>query len=319
MADETPADENFTPIRVATLRGDIKIPFDVYVRVAGKHILYCRQGSSFEGLRLERLKAKKLKKMYVRSEDEIPYKQYLEQSIDAAYSNTAGALDVRTEVIQGFQQAKAEEYMENPLDKTTYDHIKSSSQRFTEFIEHNPDAVRALLKIPNTDSSITHHSVAVAALSLALVLASKLRDGHPLHLLTLGCLVHDMEHYLAEYPINKPLDQLTPEEKALYKEHPLKGAHRLQGVVFLDQLVINIITQHEEHMDGSGFPKGLYEKDLDPLVLVAGTANAYDRMVSFEQRAPKDAIKAMLIDKLGMYPLAHLQNLQAILKRHKIV
>jgi HD-GYP domain-containing protein (c-di-GMP phosphodiesterase class II) len=313
------ADETFTPIRVATLRGDFKIPFDVYVRVAGKHILYCRQGSSFEGVRLERLKAKKLKKMYVRAEDEIPYKQYLEQSIDAAYSNSDRPFDVRAEVIQGFQQAKAEEYMENPLDKTTYDHIKSSAQRFTEFVTINPDAVRAILKIPNTDCSVTHHSVSVAALSLALVLETKLREGHPLHLLTLGCLVHDVEHYLGDYPVNKPPDQLTPEEKARYQEHPLKGGHRLQGVAFLDQLVVNVITQHEEHMDGSGFPKGLYEKDIDPLVIVAGTANAYDRIVSFEQTAPKDAMKSMLIDKIGMYPLLHLQNLQSILKRHKII
>ena len=81
------ADEKFTPIRVASLRGDIKTPFDVYIHVAGKYILYLRKGSSFEGTRLERLKAKKLKKMYISPDDEIPYKQYLEESIDKAYSS----------------------------------------------------------------------------------------------------------------------------------------------------------------------------------------------------------------------------------------
>jgi hypothetical protein len=45
----------FTSVRVSTLRGDLRIPFDVYVKVAGKFILYCRSGSSFEGVRLERL------------------------------------------------------------------------------------------------------------------------------------------------------------------------------------------------------------------------------------------------------------------------
>src|ERR1700682_5240686 len=97
------ADKEFTAIRVATLRGDIQIPFDVYVPVAVKYILYCRAGSSFEGKRLDRLKAKKLKKMYLRPEDQIPYSQYLEQSIDQAYSKSDKAIELGAEVIQGVQ------------------------------------------------------------------------------------------------------------------------------------------------------------------------------------------------------------------------
>ncbi|MGZ3722165.1 MAG: HD-GYP domain-containing protein, partial [Bdellovibrionales bacterium] len=108
--------DKYTPIRVASLRGDLKIPFDAYIFVAGKHILYCRKGSSFEGKRLERLKAKKLKKLFVKPEDEIPYRQYLEQSIDTAY-NAKGPIEMRAEVIQGFQQSAAEEFMEDPLNE----------------------------------------------------------------------------------------------------------------------------------------------------------------------------------------------------------
>jgi HD-GYP domain-containing protein (c-di-GMP phosphodiesterase class II) len=90
----------------------------------------------------------------------------------------------------------------------------------------------------------------------------------------------------------------------------------LQGAKFLDQLVLSIITQHEEHADGTGFPKGLHEKDMDPLVVIVAMANAYDRLICFAGRSPKDALKNLLIDKLGAFPLPVLQNLQAILKRH---
>src|SRR5690349_17545295 len=129
MAEAVSAAGEYTPIRVSTLRGDIKIPFDVFVRVAGKYILYCRQGSSFEGERLARLKSKKLKQMFIRPEDEIPYAQYLEESIDSAYRG-GKSLDIRAEVIQGFQQAAAEQYMEDPNQEFFYNHIKSSMQRF---------------------------------------------------------------------------------------------------------------------------------------------------------------------------------------------
>lgn len=310
----------FTAIRVATLRGDLKIPFAAYIKVGEKYILYCRQGASFEGERLERLKAKKLKKMYIREEDEGAYGQYLEESIDAAYSNKSGkALELRAEVIQGFQQAAAEDYMEDPLSEFSYRHVRSSVQRFTEFLEKEPAGVKAILQLKNPDQSITHHGVSVAALAVTMTLDTGLREGQPLHLLALGCLLHDIEHFFTEVPLSRPLPTFSVEEMKSYKQHPMNGAHRLQGAAFVDQLVTSIIAQHEEHMDGTGFPKGLYEKDMDPLVIIAATANAYDRMICFEGLTPKDALKSLLIEKMGIYPLSHLQTLQKILKQHQLV
>jgi len=316
VASTKPIDKEHTAIRVATLRGDARIPFDVYVKVAGKYILYCRRGDSFEGVRLDRLRAKKLRKMFVKTEDEIPYQQYLEENINNAYDNRQGKpLRIRTEIIQGFQQAKIESFVEDALDEFSYEHLRSSTQRFTEFIEHEPEALKELLEIPNVDLSISHHSVNVAAIAVGLTLETGMREGAPLQLLALGCLLHDIEHLLApREDLSRPLKNLSPKELALYKEHPLRGAHRLQGGKFLDQLVLNIIKQHEEVMDGSGFPKGLYLKDVDPLVPVAGLANAFERMLSFEALPPRDAIKKLFIDKMGQYSLDQMQALQKLLK-----
>ena len=50
---------SYISIRVNTLGGVHKIGFDVYVFLDGKYLHYLRQGDSFEGVRLERLKAKK--------------------------------------------------------------------------------------------------------------------------------------------------------------------------------------------------------------------------------------------------------------------
>lgn len=316
MAEE----KNYTPIRVSTLRGDLKIPFGVYIKVAGKYILYIRAGDSFEGRRLDRLKAKKLRKMFVRREDEIPYAQYLEQSIDAAYDSKSGkALEIRTEVIQGFQQAAAEEYMENPDDRSCYNHVSSSAQRFVEFIEREPTAAGLLLKMNNSDFSITHHSVNVAALTVMMTLNSKMKETSKLHLLGLGCLLHDYEHYLSETDLSRPISSFSKSELAEYREHPIRGGRRLQRLPFVDQIVMNVVTQHEELVDGSGFPKGLNEKEIEPVVLLAATANAFDRLISFENMTPKEAIKFILIDKMGGLPLEHLQNLQTVLKNLRII
>lgn len=313
-------DSEFQSIRVNTLRGDIKIPFDVYVRIAGKYIHYCRAGESFEGKRLERLRAKRLKKMYIKPDDTIPYDQYLEQSIDAAYdTKSTKTLEVRAEVIQGFQQAATEEYMENPTSETAYNHVSSSVQRFVEFLEKKPLAALPILKMENIDASITHHSVNVATLTMLMAANSKFKDSSKLHLLGLGCMLHDIDHFTSGVDITRPLSSLSKEELAFYREHPTRGANRMQGVTFIDQIVTNVITQHEECFDGTGYPKGLIDKQIEPVVLLAATANAYDRLVGFQKMAPKEASKTLMIEKLGQLPLEYLQNLNGLLKTLNLI
>lgn len=309
----------FIPIRVSTLRGDLKIPFDVYVKVAGKFIHYCRQGESFEGKRLDRLRAKKLKLMYVRSQDDIPYRQYLEESIDQAYKKSDKALNIRMEVIQGFQQAAAEEYIDDPSNKFTYEHVRASVQRMVEFLTREPRAIQALLMIQNTDASISHHGVNVAALSVAIAMTEGLREGHTLDLLALGCLLHDLDHCGNQLDLTVPLKSLNRSDNETYRHHPMAGAKKLQASPFVDGLVLNIVLQHEENLNGTGFPKGLTKDQMDPLVMVAATANAYDRMVSFDKMEPKEAIKNLFIEKLGLYPLNHLQTLQKLLKLNQVI
>jgi HD-GYP domain-containing protein (c-di-GMP phosphodiesterase class II) len=61
--------------------------------------------------------------------------------------------------------------------------------------------------------------------------------------------------------------------------------------------VISIIVQHEEYIDGRGFPQGLQEKNMDPLAVIVSTCNALDRLLTFERVPQKDAVKNALNNK----------------------
>lgn len=301
----------YTPIRISTLRGDLETPFDVFVKIADKFILYCRTGTTFEGARLERLKSKKLKAMYVRKVDEIPYRQYLEANIDSAFK---GGKNIRTrvDVIQGFEQAAAEQFLDDPTNAFAFEHMQSAVERFHRFLESEPEGLSALLNITNTDRSITHHGVSVTALSTKIALASQIRNEKLITVMGAGALIHDLEHY---YGGSDPMEKTSPQ----YSSHPLAGASRLQNSKFIDQTIFNIISQHEEHADGTGFPRRLKEKDMDPLVIIVALANAYERLISFEGLDPKAALKKLLIQEVGSFPLPMLQTLQAVLKNNKVV
>jgi hypothetical protein len=160
---------DYVPIRVSTLRGDQKIEFDTFIKINEKFILYLRRGDSFEGIRLDRLRGKKLKKMFINPTDEQSYRKYLSKNIDNAYDKSSKtSMENRTHIIQGDQQSHAEEVMENPENERAYNEAKEAAQRFSEFLLNEDSGLAHILKLDNLEQSIAHHGVTVSSLAISL-------------------------------------------------------------------------------------------------------------------------------------------------------
>ncbi|AFY01483.1 HD-GYP domain-containing protein [Bdellovibrio bacteriovorus] len=305
---------DYVSIRVSTLRGDQKIDFNAYVKINDKMILYLRRGDSFEGERLKRLKDKKLRKMYILTDEEVSYRSYLQKNIETAYDDTTGKdIQTRADIIQGSQQNNAEEVFENPENVESYNYCKDAAGKYVNFIMSNAQAMSAVMNIENTDKTVSHHGVTVATLSIALAQKLGLNDPKKTQLLTLGALLHDYGHHHSTLNLSQPLATMSPEDLALWKKHPIEGAQKVQDKKHFDQTVINIIGQHEETINGTG-PKGMREKDMDPLAVLVSSANAMDRLITFEGVAKAEAAKKLMIDHVGKHPLQHIQHLNDILK-----
>ena len=306
---------DYTPIRASTLRGKLEITFDLFVLINEKFILYYRKGDSFEGERIERIQKKGLKKLYILKVEEEEYKSYLRRNIDMAYSNTQGApMSERAIVIQGAQQAVVENLMESPDDKQIFEVAVESSRMYVEFILNENAALKEILKIPNLDKNPAHHGVNVATLAIAICKRFKQTDPAMLNALVIGCLLHDIEFAYNGLSLAKDFKDLSPEEKEIYKRQPHLGYERIKDAGFYQKLTLDIVKQSEELIDGSGFPDGLKEDQVDPMVALASTCNAFDRYVSIKEYSIKDSLKSILIDRMGMHPLKYFQALQDALK-----
>lgn len=305
---------SYISIRVSTLRGDQKIDFNAYVKINDKMVLYLRRGDSFEGERLKRLKEKKLRKMFIVAEDENNYLTYMQRNIEMAYDNTSNKdIQSRAEIIQGAQQSNVEEVFENPENAVSYNYAKDAAGKYVNFVMSNNQAITSVIGMENTDKNLAHHGVTVATLSIALAQKLGITDPKRTQLLTLGALLHDYGHHNSTLNINQPLASMNAQDKALWSQHPKEGATRVQDKKHFDQSVINIILQHEEKINGSG-PLGLYEKEVDPLSTLVSSANAMDRLITFENVPKTEAAKKMMIDHVGSHPLQHIQFLNDILK-----
>jgi HD-GYP domain-containing protein (c-di-GMP phosphodiesterase class II) len=107
------------------------------------------------------------------------------------------------------------------------------------------------------DASLSVHEHSTAVGRWAALLAIELgQDDTVLHDATLAARLHDIgKIVISEAVLTKP-DELTEAEWALLRQHPDHGA-RLAGLVPGFERVADIIRQHHERFDGTGYPRRL--------------------------------------------------------------
>ena len=70
-----------------------------------------------------------------------------------------------------------------------------------------------------------------------------------------------------------------PEEYMLVKTHPKVGFDILREIEF-PWPIAEIVYQHHERLDGSGYPLGLKDKEIHPLARVIAVADTVEAIMS---------------------------------------
>lgn len=105
------------------------------------------------------------------------------------------------------------------------------------------------------DGETAAHSKRVTAYTIGLCRAMSLSAAR-IRVIACGALLHDIGVIALPDSIRRKFTPLTPEETVLMQTHCLRGYEVLCKIPFLAEAA-EIVYAHEEHYDGSGFPRGL--------------------------------------------------------------
>ncbi len=180
-------------------------------------------------------------------------------------------------------------------------------------IPRNDYICYALQHIHQFSDKLFFHSVHVALFSLIVDLAWQRRhnqgliDGGKLENILFGALLHDIGYLTMDKGIFdiKRMDK-SPSE-ANYKNHPAKGYELLkrdQAKHGYNKEILNVILQHEERVDESGFPMGLGGNQIDINAQIVGLCNDFEHLLNGGQAGRmKDFLKVSqyLISKKDNY------------------
>lgn len=146
-------------------------------------------------------------------------------------------------------------------------------------------AIQAIsLTVEARDPYTAGHQRRVAKLSCAIAKELTLSENQ-INAISMAAIVHDIgKIYVPAEILNKP-GQLTENEFGIIKTHPQIGYDILKEIEF-PWPVAQIVRQHHERMNGSGYPSGLSDDNIMMEARILGLADAVEAMVSHRPYRP---------------------------------
>ncbi len=150
-----------------------------------------------------------------------------------------------------------------------YEDLRSTYMRTIKALAQ---AIEARDKYTHSHSeNVAKYAVAIAAqMGFSALEIERIRE---------ACELHDLGKIGIEDSILLKPSALTPQEWDQIKRHPITGAQILEPLTFLND-VIDLVRQHHEHFDGSGYPDGRKGDDILLGARIIHLADAYEAMTS---------------------------------------
>ncbi len=199
--------------------------------------------------------------------------------------------------------------------------LKDSVRSMSRSIERNPDAMMLLSRIKQ--KSDHEFGRAVDTMIHMIAFGRFLQfPGERLLLLGFAGLLLNVGNVRLPDTILQKKGALSAEEIALAKSHVMHSVDLIRAAPGLSKDLEDIVAQHHERLDGSGYPQGLRSKQLSVDGAITGLVDSYSALTSVrpfaEQMSPSAALNTlhkqrgtlfdeMLVEKfiecIGIYPV----------------
>jgi hypothetical protein len=155
--------------------------------------------------------------------------------------------------------------------------------------------VRTLIAAVETKDLYTRgHSERVAKASVLIARAIGMREDRVASLRYAGML-HDIGKLGVPTRVLQKTGQLSEEEYASIKLHPVRGLEMIREIEFLGEAFAGIM-HHHERLDGLGYPMGLSGEEIPEFARAIAVADAFDSMTTTRSYRGARTAEAALVE-----------------------
>jgi len=154
--------------------------------------------------------------------------------------------------------------------------LRESEARMKRILLDTVTAIAAIVEL--RDPYTAGHQRRVEQIANAIALELRL-DSHQMEGLSLAAVVHDLGKITVPSELLSKPGHLTPPEYSIIKSHAESGYGILKGIDF-PWPIAQIVQQHHERLDGSGYPQGLRGDEILLEARILAVADVIEAMAS---------------------------------------
>ena len=298
-------EQEYVLVNLDSMQLDEPILFDLYFRTSPGQalVLYCEKGVSYTRHLRHRLRINDIQDVFVPQKQFGLYQNYINNHLDAILKDNNLPIQKKASIIYDASLSLVEDiYTEEPSSEDIR-RSKQVNHHSVNLITSDSFLFEHLLRSISCEYYLFTHSVNVCAYSIALSYKIGLHDKALLREIANGALLHDIGKSDIPHEILQKENPLSPDEWKAMREHPIKGMDLLTELNCLGEVALDVVKNHHERIDGSGYPVGLEEEDVSAFSRIVAIADTFDALTTdrFHQqgRSSFEALKLMKDDLKG--------------------
>ncbi len=296
--------KNFVPVEIQDISPHDILPFSLYfpfsaapntvtfsqIAVAGS-FLHARWKTLF--------RENNINYVYVHTSEFDHYITYLNKRLTKAIHNPYLTYDQKNELLYRNASYVMNRILEDPRSGKNIQMGIDFIEIFSKYITTNDITASMISKLFSKDYRLFSHSIQVTFLTATFCRFLK-KSTSFIVLCGNGALFHDVGKVDIPYEILMKNGRLSPEEMALMEKHPSLGLAILSQTGKIEQEILDIVYQHHEAADGSGYPEGITLEEIVPMAQIVHIIDCYDAMTTNRSyrlaTSPFETLKTMCLE-----------------------
>lgn len=295
-----------------------ELKFDIYLKITNDRfvkIAHC--GEDLNQERILSYKRKNISHLYLKKDD---FCGFLDLNFELPKLITESNRETRKENLNVLRVA-----LESELGRLSQGKFKMEEMNHAVAIVDNvlmilgdyTDLVELLHSTLFLGDNIFIHSVRVSVFSTLIAKALGWKSISVLTKIAMGGLLHDIgKNEISSEVLLKPQGQLTEKERQILNSHPALGVDLLAQANCLPVEILQIVHQHHENCEGTGYPTKMESKRIHPYSKVVSLANDFCNSVFSEvngrMASPVEGLQELLNENLNHYDSESLKALMRI-------
>ena len=304
------------PIRLNTLRPNQMVDFDVFIFIDKHYVHYIKAQDAMEGDRISKLKSKRLKKLWIKEEDETRYLDYLDKALQGLEDANVSQ-EEKGHLVNDSMTTEAENVERNLDSEEGYKRTEGRIGSVVDFFKSAEGALQGVLKSAGATVDANQHCSNVASLSLSLASVVGVSDEQEFMDLGIAALAHDIGKGKLGLDPLLAYDQIKAEDRKKFWDHGTAAVDMLQGKRYINPRVLALISNHEEVGEGQGFPAKKRITKLPKLSQVLNLCNAYDRFCMDNGLSPTERFDKFVEARGTLFIPEHIEALNNLVTSKK--